>query len=374
MKLRFLYRFFPFAFLILCFTGMAGGAQLAKDYYRKIPGEAIRQPKPTHMEGPYVMLKTKLVQKESLNDKYFLVRPGNLAVDDAGNVYTFDAYQQAVIRFDSGLRAVGSFGRGGDGPGEFTINRMGRGEVYIRGNRLYASDPARATIHCFSIPDGRFVRDIRLQDRRITSFLPLADERGNFFILSGYKQGIVDKFFPDGRLAATYLKAEYSTVMRRSLFAEMKEGNRLAYVVGKPMTVFLHHLGADRLLVFLAVPSRMLLVEKGRVTLARDLWPKNALGVLRGSSLKGCIQIFVNLIADQDDPRYFYLQNFHFSPKGWKALLYQFDLSGNLARVLAVPTDGKKNLVFLHAKRFGRFYGVVEDTEKHLVVYEEIKK
>ncbi len=91
-------------------------------------------------------------------DTYLLNNPrGPVARGDDGSLYVYDDGDDAIHRFASGGRYLGSFGRSGEGPGEFqTVTTL-----YFLGSDLYAYDLRMRRISVFD-RDGQYLRSIRV--------------------------------------------------------------------------------------------------------------------------------------------------------------------------------------------------------------------
>jgi|GEM_PF-3830362 len=358
--------------------------------------EIVKDPKPTHFEREYVNLKLVKEQKEDLNSKLFLFRPGRPVVDDKGFIYVFDSYQQAVLRFDPELRATGTIGRGGEGPGEFRVNPSGFGYIYVRGDRLYVGDSMPRMIHCFSIPDGKFIRDIKVEDKINRQYVPVVDEGGSIYLHAGaYKfpyvgkngipfirslrdPAIIDKFDGQGKRLGSLLIEQARKDLCKGLFAEFRGADRGRYVSSDSLNVFFDALGRDWMLVYLFVPSTYYLIERGNVVRQGNLWPNNGLLRLKKRMNQdnwGMIFDHYYCFIDQDDFRHFYLAITLDNGGQLEQCIYQFSLEGKLVKVYRIKYEKGVPIVTFFAKRFQNLYGIAGGKDDmRFVIYKEDKK
>ena len=92
------------------------------------------------------------------DDNYIFYEPQGIAADKEGHVYVLDAKDYRVRVFDENRRFLFSFGRKGQGPGEF--ERAGCIDLDDSGN-VYVGDPGNGRIEVFD-PSGTYLRSIRM--------------------------------------------------------------------------------------------------------------------------------------------------------------------------------------------------------------------
>ncbi|MFC1529788.1 NHL repeat-containing protein [Gemmatimonadota bacterium] len=92
------------------------------------------------------------------DDNYIFYEPKDIVADDAGNIYVLDSKNHRVQVFNKDLDYVRSFGRQGQGPGEF--QRVDCIDLDDSGN-VYVGDPGNGRIEVFD-PEGLYLKSIRI--------------------------------------------------------------------------------------------------------------------------------------------------------------------------------------------------------------------
>jgi outer membrane protein assembly factor BamB len=105
-------------------------------------------------------------------EDYFFSQIRGIAVDDSGNIYVLDSKEKHVLAFDEEGRCLTTFGRAGQGPGEFnsplTLNMTRRGEIVV--------EDFRSRLVYFS-PEGEYTRNISMIKTGISRIV--IDSSGN---------------------------------------------------------------------------------------------------------------------------------------------------------------------------------------------------
>jgi len=127
----------------------------------------------------YSKIKLDFVQKigelDSKDDNYLFYWPLDIALDDVGNIYILDSGNYRIQKFDPSGGYLETFGRKGQGPGEFEIPRSL--DIDSKGN-MYISDRGN---NCLIILDtkGKEQRRLRLGSKT----LPVRINSKNEFVM-----------------------------------------------------------------------------------------------------------------------------------------------------------------------------------------------
>ncbi len=117
----------------------------------------------------------------------FFIKITGLCCDDEGNLYVADSGWNKIFKFDPNGKFIMSFGREGQGPGEFLAHPM-RAHLKISfGNdgKLYVNDPGNGRLSVFS-KEGKFIKSFKLPP--YTYDTPVVNSKGDIYLLS--KSGI----------------------------------------------------------------------------------------------------------------------------------------------------------------------------------------
>jgi hypothetical protein len=97
---------------------------------------------------------------ESDDENVLFYMPSDIVVDNEGNVYVLDSGNHRIQKFDPEGHFLASFGRQGQGPGEFQYPQSI--DIDAQGN-IYVADSGNQKIHILK-PDGTFDKDIMITD------------------------------------------------------------------------------------------------------------------------------------------------------------------------------------------------------------------
>ena len=97
---------------------------------------------------------------ESDDDNVLFYMPSDITVDEEGNVYVLDSGNHRIQKFDSEGNFLASFGRHGQGPGDFQYPQSI--DIDDLGN-MYVADSGNQKINILK-PDGTFDKDIQMMD------------------------------------------------------------------------------------------------------------------------------------------------------------------------------------------------------------------
>ncbi|MDH5467157.1 MAG: NHL repeat-containing protein [Candidatus Aminicenantes bacterium] len=147
------------------------------------------------------------------DDNYLFYNPGNIAVDDQGNISILERGNCRIQKFDKNGKYLQTIGKKGQGPGEF---ERPYSLLLDKNNNIYVSD--RRKIHFFN-HTGEFVKTIPLSDQ-VNDFW--VSPEGNIFGLittraERERTKIVVKMNSEGKILENIAQfAEVTQVMRKS--------------------------------------------------------------------------------------------------------------------------------------------------------------
>lgn len=164
----------PVVLLILAAGMTAFTPQLAAQRVEIVNGVRVvhNQGKGLWGKNPEVKLEPvlKLGDIDSPDEQTAFYMPIAVAVDTAGHIYILDSGNHRIQKFSPGGKYLASFGRFGQGPGEF--NYPSWLDIDASGN-LYVTDPFNDRIQVLG-PDGKEIKTIKFTEGKI----------GNAFVLS----------------------------------------------------------------------------------------------------------------------------------------------------------------------------------------------
>jgi DNA-binding beta-propeller fold protein YncE len=138
--------------------GMASPAGLAVDNENRflyVCDTDLDQVLVYNADPPYNLLRTigKRDGKHELTTPGDFSRPTNAAVDEDGNVYVSDTFNDRVEIFDADGNFIREFGKAGDGPGYFT---RPKGIAVDRDGHIWVADAMQDRVQVFS-PEGKLL-------------------------------------------------------------------------------------------------------------------------------------------------------------------------------------------------------------------------
>jgi hypothetical protein len=120
-----------------------------------------------------IELLRKIGDVDATDDNYAFAQPGDLVEDEAGNIYIADAGQYRIQKFDPNGEFIATFGRKGQGPGEFSALRS---LSLDSAGRLHALDDSQRRIQIFRT-DGTLAETNRLHRGMMVSLRCLDEGR-----------------------------------------------------------------------------------------------------------------------------------------------------------------------------------------------------
>jgi len=346
----------------------------------------IKEPTPTVVEDKPVFLEeVEKIDMDLGNDQY-LFTPKSLAADET-DLFVHDTSQARVYRFSSDLKLIGSFGRIGQGPGEF--HGKTRVELSIgKDGNVYAHDIYGLKIMGYT-KEGKYLKTFQY-GRNTHIFKPVCDKQGNLLFVTLKNNMLKVETEQEKVLAqckADKLHQTFLYEIPKKGFRDMCNLNPFYdYATGK--------LTKDsKLLIFFRNSSVLSIFKDKEYIKTVKLWPEEALKEYKPLYLardKNKIKIprlkyggsframFGRIFVDQDNQNIFYL---HFTSRYRKkeigVILYAFDIDGNLLKVIHIltsPDDGDSygKFVSVHAKVNNTFYAIRGNEE--VVLYKEKKR
>ena len=134
----------------------------------------------------------------------FFIKITGLCCDDEGNLYVADSGWNKIFKFDPNGKFLMSFGREGQGPGEFMAHPR-RAHLKISfGNdgKLYVNDPGNSRISVFS-KDGKFLKSHKTPPA--TYDVPIVNSRGDIYLLSPSGIKVLDRYDSDFKFMSSLL-------------------------------------------------------------------------------------------------------------------------------------------------------------------------
>lgn len=143
----------------------------------------VRNPKePIYGEDVFDLEEDLSIGESTEEGDYLFSEIGSIAVDDAGNIYVLDAKENHVLAFNNTGKHLRTFGRTGQGPGEFslalTMSMTNQNEIVIEDYRNHL---------VYFSTEGEHIRDLpsaKTGIRRVT-----VDSRGNIMGLVIVRDG-----------------------------------------------------------------------------------------------------------------------------------------------------------------------------------------
>ncbi|MBN2858184.1 MAG: 6-bladed beta-propeller [Candidatus Delongbacteria bacterium] len=120
-------------------------------------------------------------------ERYFN-QPTIVDFDEEGNLYILDRTKYKVFKYDPKGSFIKSFGRQGQGPGEFIIP----GTINVRKDTLYVTDIRSYKISKFNL-DGEFLGDKKYHDINNFPMLPLKFGENYITIFGATKRVVTDE-------------------------------------------------------------------------------------------------------------------------------------------------------------------------------------
>jgi hypothetical protein len=328
-------------------------------------GGVITNPRHNIVEKNYVHLEKVGEIRADLGNNVFLFLPCSLAMDNDNCLYVYDQLQASIIKFDTDMKVIKTFGREGQGPGE--LSGIGKNfPVFIkmgRDGKLYANDVNARKIIVFD-HQGKYLRDFRYNTRLF--WKPTVDDRGNtyFFSLKGNLLHCVNEKSKD-IFKIDVRKGDFDSLFYPlSPLFEAKEERETDISAN------------GTVLIYLQTSSTLYTLRDKKAVRRFNIWPKEALQCYK-KSLGETIRnhpnsyevFFAPLFVDEDNADIFYLQFGQNKTRGSNAL-YSFTLRGELVKILYVDLKESRSYVRFELKKNNRFYAIAGE---RIAIYKEEK-
>ncbi|HRT26250.1 MAG TPA: NHL repeat-containing protein [Candidatus Saccharicenans sp.] len=186
----------------------------------------------------------KLGDLDSPDEHTAFYMPAAVAVDKAGNIYVLDSGNNRLQKFSADGKYLASFGRFGQGPGEFIYPSW---LAIDSSENLYVSDPHNQRLEVLG-SDGKSLRTIKFADLEIGNFFVASN--GNLLMeppvisfrfaaeekeKTGQLSGLIKVMDPDGKLIGTIgqkldMKNELLSNTVNSVFMTLDKDNHVYLV------------------------------------------------------------------------------------------------------------------------------------------------
>lgn len=289
----------------------------------------------------------------SKEDNSYFWRISDICCDRKGNLYVADSGWNRITKFNSSKEAVLSFGRAGQGPGEFLSDPGSTSLKISCGNdeKIYVTDPSNARVAVFA-EDGKYLRAIPLQIRYDRA---VANIGGDVYLLGKDLPQAICCFGVDLKQKACFLDrgAHFQFPLEKPknkiVTAELSDQDLQKRITRKDELVVLSNYA---LKVFIYGRENKLAKEFTiKETGLLDDIKTRLIDIMRKSE-RGFLDPF-NLILDQSDN----LCLLYFNRKAGRNEMYRYSLEGRLLDISVFPE--RINMIGCIAND-GRIYAVMK--------------
>jgi len=329
----------------------------AKDNYN-----VIRNPLPTS-HGFKKLIKLKEIS--SVQDLPGDDIPGFAIIiaataDASGNFYLFDHKYSAIIKLDKNLKFVKSFGRKGEGPGEFksSLHPSAVGLSVGLDGFFYYSSVMGKRIMKFTL-DGKYLDTFKVQ--HFKPFKAAVDEKGRIFLTSTRDQFVLEVY---GKQMKPIKKLLPNSIRSTFLFSAPPDCVLYRLRVPDSYVIMTHFLTNGDLLVANSQDLSLMILDKSSGEIKKQFyaWDDYILAELplrmkamqdkvkRTGATCGYTRGISRLFVDSCDNIFLV-----FNDSMRNMFIYHYSLEGELKQVYRVDTSKNQNLMFFHSEN-GRFY------------------
>lgn len=334
----------------------------------------IENPKPNMVENEFEELKFVGEIGDSPGQNIFLFYPSSIAISDKNFIFVYDSMQTKILCYDPSLKFIKAFGRQGQGPGEFSTKGRSASVLISMGldGNLYCHDSNAMKVVVYNT-QGKHLKDIKYAEKtqfKVPYRYPIANKAGDL-VLQVFKDNKLTVFTQQDEVLFSLENKERK---KEHLFCPDKMVGMAAKKSGfmqrrMPFFYDLYDIkmrltSESILLLYFNRSATMYVVDKNKHAKKIRIWPKEALEIRRemNSDAKyGFAPMFSQLFTDGDQKEVFYL-NFGKNRSRGQHLLYKFNLSGDLVRVLYVSIENHPGSLKFVCKKNSNFYAI--DKEK----------
>jgi len=337
--------------------------------------EVIKDPEPNMVEKQYTELTPVKTLNPDLGNSEFLYEPYSMTTNGT-HIYIYDSLQAKLFKFDKNLVLVKSYGRKGQGPGEFSGTRASH-SVHIsfgRDGLLYANDVFVRRLIVLD-KDLKYLR--QFDNCPSVECSPAVNENGAIYFFSVNEDKVIDVLDEKStkRFVITNCKDSFKFLIEKPRFRIDKRIMPLMFTSISKMYITQN----SELLFYSFSSSSLMVVKNGKLLLKKHLWPKDALNNFESerrkrdsSKSKLTRNLFHDMFMDDDVPDVFYLQYGLNKEKGLYPI-YGFNTRGELLKVLYVKPEQTDGYPGFALKVKGGFYAV-EDSNVKIYKISEVKK
>ena len=356
-------------FLIICIVCILANSQLIYSQKIEIKREdgviVIYNPKtPVSLSGVPTRLilkeEFKIGEKEGREEYMF----SNIIfdVDQEGNIYVLDTRELNIKIFDKKGKFLRIFGKGGQGPGEFSSARF----IQITPQREIMIHDLYARRLIFFSLKGKYLRQLRLTNF-LVFLMPRIDSKGNIIgnAINRDEKGIKINFIKFDLLKNIHVVldkieipfSKYKGIFRPIFYWEIKEKDKVIY--GSPNKYELKILNSDGTLIKKIIKKYepIKITEEDKNEIIKEVFGKNKVPANEKINFPKYFPVFWSISSDEEGRIFVGTYEKVKDKKGY----YYFDVFEREGRYIArIPLKINSKQWFLWKNK--RLY-VVEETE-----------
>lgn len=146
--------------------------------------------------------------KENFSNKNYFRYIDDFHCDGTSNLYVADSGWNKIFKFDSMGKYIGSFGKEGQGPGEFLAQPKSHRLKIIIGNdkNVYVTDSGNQRLSVFS-QNGKFIRNFALP--KLLYDTAKVNSKGNIYLISKSGKNAIDCYDKNFELIDSFLDIKF---------------------------------------------------------------------------------------------------------------------------------------------------------------------